>query len=42
MRLFVLVFCTDQTYKGHIIRLLSVFDFVLELADLFDFFNIWQ
>ncbi len=36
--LFVPVFCTDQTYIGQIIRLLSVFDFVLEFADLFDFF----
>ncbi len=39
---FVPVFCTDQTYIGQIIRLLSVFDFVLEFADLFKFFNIWQ
>ncbi len=35
-------FCTDQTYIGQIIRLLSVFSFVLEFADLFKFFNIRQ
>jgi hypothetical protein len=31
----VLVFCTDQTYIGQIIRPLSVFDFVLEFTNLF-------
>jgi hypothetical protein len=36
---FVPVFCTDQTYIGQIIRLLSLFDFVLEFADLFKFSN---
>ncbi len=35
---FVLVFCTVK--KSQIIRLLSVLDFFLELADLFKFFNI--
>ncbi len=39
---FVPVFCTDQTYIGQIISLMSVFDFVLEFADLFEFFNIWR
>ncbi len=39
---FVPVLCTDQTYIGQIIRLMSVFDFVLEFADLFEIFNIWQ
>jgi hypothetical protein len=38
MIFFVLVFCSDQTYIGQIIRLLSVFNFVLEFADLFKFF----
>ncbi len=33
MRFFVLVFCTDQTYMGQIIRFLSLFNFVLEFAD---------
>jgi hypothetical protein len=37
---FVLVFCTDQTNIGQRIRLLSVFNFVLEFADLFKFFYI--
>jgi hypothetical protein len=37
---FVPVFRTDQTYRGQIIRLLSVFNFVLEFADLFELFNI--
>ncbi len=37
MRFFILFFCTDQTYVGQIIRLLGVFDFVLEFADLFKF-----
>jgi hypothetical protein len=36
------VFCTEQTYIGQIIILLSVFDVVLEFADLFEFFNIWR
>jgi hypothetical protein len=40
MRFFCAGFCTDQTYKGQIIRLLSNFDFVLEFANLFEFFNI--
>jgi hypothetical protein len=39
---FVPFFCTYQTYIGQIIRLLRVFDFVLEFADLFVFFNIWR
>jgi hypothetical protein len=30
-------FCTDQTYIGQIISILSVFNFVLEFADLFKF-----
>jgi hypothetical protein len=42
MRFFVPVFCTDQTYIGQVIRLLSIFDFVLEFVDLFKFFNIWR
>jgi hypothetical protein len=37
---FVLIFCTDQTHIGQIIRLLNVFNFFLEFADLFKFFNI--
>jgi hypothetical protein len=37
---FVLVFCDYRTQIGQIIRLLNVFDFVLEFADLFKFFNI--
>jgi hypothetical protein len=36
----VLVFCTDQTYIGQIIRLSIVFNFVLGFAYLFKFFNI--
>ncbi len=40
MRFLVLVFYTDQRYIGQIMRLLSVFDFVLEFADLFKYFNI--
>ncbi len=39
MRFFVLVFGTDKTYIRQIIRLLSVFDFVLEFAK---FLNIWR
>jgi hypothetical protein len=37
---FVLVFCTNPTHIGQIIRLLNVFDFFLEFADLFENFNI--
>jgi hypothetical protein len=37
---FVLVFCTYRTNMGQIIRLLNIFDFVLEFANLFKFFNI--
>ncbi len=40
MRFYVLVFCTDQANMGQIIRLLSVFHFVLDFAYLFKFFNI--
>jgi hypothetical protein len=36
---FVLVFCTYQTQIGQIISLLNFFDFVLEFADLFEFFT---
>jgi hypothetical protein len=39
---FVLVFCTYRTQIGQIIRLLSFFDFVLQFAELFEFFNIWR
>ncbi len=38
----VLVFCTDQTNIGQLIRLSSVFDFVLEFVALFEFFNLWR
>jgi hypothetical protein len=37
---FLQVFCTDPTYIGQIIKLLSVFDFVLEFADHLNFFYI--
>ncbi len=37
---FVLIFCTYRTHIGQIKRLLKFFDFVLEFADLFEFFNI--
>ncbi len=40
MDFFCLVIWPGQTYVGQIIRLLSVFDFVLEFADVFEFFNI--
>ncbi len=40
MRFFVLVFCTYRTNIGQIIRLLNNFDFVLEFANLYEFFNI--
>ncbi len=36
---FVLVFCTYRTHIGQILRLLNVFDFVLEFANLFEFFK---
>jgi hypothetical protein len=41
MRFYCSVFCTDQAYIGQIIKLLSVFDFVLEFANWFKIFNIW-
>jgi hypothetical protein len=37
---FVLVFCTYKTHIGQIKRLQNFFDFGLEFADLFKFFNI--
>jgi hypothetical protein len=37
---FSLIFCTYQSHIGKIIRLLNLFDFVPEFADLFEFLNI--
>ncbi len=40
--IFLFRFFALIKHTGQIIRLLSVFDFVLEFADLFEFFNIWR